>query len=134
MAIKYSTSIITNRLASLNTDIGINAKLRIYSGTRPTSVNTAIAAQVLLAELICNASAFGTVGSGLLTAGAIANDASADATGTATWFRLFKADGTTACIDGDVAASGADLNLSSTSLNVGQVVGVSSFVITGAPV
>ena len=134
MAIKYSATIIANRLASTNSDIGINAKVRIYSGTRPANVGTAISAQVLLAELIGNASAFGVVSGGALTANAIANDAAADATGTATWFRIFKADGTTACVDGDVGTSGADLNLSSTSLNAGQVVGVSSFVITGQPV
>lgn len=133
MAIKYSAGIITNRLGSTNTDIGINAKLRIYSGTRPANVAAAITG-TLLAELICNASAFGTVGSGALTAGAIANDVSADATGTATHFRLFKADGTTACVDGDVGTSGADLNLTSVSFTAGQTVGVSSFVITGAPV
>jgi hypothetical protein len=133
MAIKYSTSIIANRLTSLNTDIGTSAKLRIYSGSRPTNVNTAIGAQVLLVELICNASAFGTVGTGALTAGAIANG-TAGATGTASFFRLFKSDGTTATIDGDVSTSGADLNLSSTSISSTQTVSVSSFVITGQPV
>ena len=133
MAIKYSTLIIGDRLTTLNTDIGTSAKLRIYNGTRPANVNTAISGQTLLVELICNASAFGAVGSGALTAGAISNGTAA-ATGTATWFRLFKSDGTTAAVDGDVSTTGADLNLSSTSINSGQTVSVSSFVITGQPV
>jgi hypothetical protein len=133
MALKYSATIIGDRLTTLNTDIGTSAKLRIYSGTRPANVAAAITG-TLLAELICNASAFGTVGSGALTAGAISNDVSADNTGTATHFRLFKSDGTTACVDGDVGTSGADLNLTSVSFTAGQTVGVSSFVITGAPV
>lgn len=132
MAIKYSSLIIGNRLTSLNTDIGAGGKLRIYSGSRPASVNTAISAQVLLSEQVTG-SPFGVVGSGALTANAIANG-TAVATGTATWFRVFKADGTTACVDGDVATSGADLNLSSTSINSGQTVSISSFVITGQPV
>ena len=134
MAIKYSTTIIGDRLTTLNTDIGTSAKLRIYSGTRPANVNAALSGNTLLAELICNAAGFGTVSAGALTAAAIASDASADATGTATFFRLFKSDGTTACIDGDVAVSSSDLNLTSTSITAGQTVGVSSFVITGAPV
>lgn len=134
MAIKYSTSIIANRLASLNTDIGINAVIRIYNGTRPANVNTAVSGQTVLAGLVGNASAFGTVSAGALTANAITGDASADATGTATWFRVFKADGTTACIDGDVSTAGADLNLSSVSITATQPVNVTSFVITGAPV
>ena len=129
--IKYSQSVINNRLTSTNTDIGAGARIRIYSGPRPANVGTAISAQVLLAELTGNATAFGTVASGALTANAIASDTAADATGTATWFRVFKADGATACIDGDVGAAGADLNLSSVSLNAGQVVGITSFVITG---
>lgn len=134
MAIKYSASIITNRLASLNTDIGPNAVIRIYNGTRPANVGTAVSTQTVLAGLAGNATAFGTVGSGALTANVITGDASADASGTATWFRVFKADGTTACIDGDVATSGADLNLSSVSITATQPVNVTSFVITGAPV
>lgn len=132
MAIKYSAAINGARLTALNSAIGAGAKLRIYSGSRPASVDTAISAQVLLAELVCG-NPFGTANNATLTAGAIAN-ATAVATGTATWSRLFKADGTTACVDSDVAASGADLNLSSTSINSGQTVAVSSYVITGAPV
>lgn len=133
MAIKYSTTIIADRLTTLNTDIGTSAKLRIYNGSRPASVNTALSGQTLLSENICNASAFGSVAAGALTAGAIANGTAA-ATGTASWFRLFKSDGTTACIDGDVGTSGSDLNLTSTSFTSGQTVTISSFVITGAPV
>lgn len=132
--IKYSTSIITNRLASTNADIGINAVIRIYDGTRPANVGTAVSGQVVLATLAGNATAFGAVSGITLTANAIAGDTSADATGTATWARIFKADGTTACMDCDVAASGADLNLSSTSIAATQPVNVTSFVITGAPV
>lgn len=134
MSIKYSTAIIAARLAAVNSDIGASAKIRIYNGTRPANVNTAVSGQTLLAELIGNATAFGSVSGGALTAGAIAGDSAADATGTATWFRVFKADGTSACVDGDVGTSGADLNLSSTSLTAGQAVNISSFVITGAPV
>ena len=134
MNIKYSAAIIAARLAAVNSAAGAGAKIRIYGGARPANVDTAIGAQPLLAELIGNATAFGAVASGALTAAAITGDTSADATGTATWFRVFKADGTTACVDGDVGTSGADLNLSSTSITAGQAVGISSFVITGAPV
>lgn len=132
MALKYSAAIIADRLTQTNTDIGASAKLRIYSGTRPANVATAVSG-TLLAELICNATAFGSVSSGVLTAGAIASTTGA-ATGTATWFRLFKSDGTTACVDGDVGTSGADLNLVNTSIAASQPVSVSSFAITGAPV
>lgn len=129
MAIKYSASIIGNRLSSTNTDIGAGGKLRIYTGSRPANVGTAISTQTMLSESVCG-TPFGTVGSGALTASAIAN-ATAAATGTAVWFRIFKADGTTACVDGDVGTSGTDLVLSSTSINSGQTVAISSCVLTG---
>lgn len=134
MSIKYSAAIVAARLAAVNSAAGAGAKIRIYGGARPATVDTAVGAQPMLAELTGNATAFGTVASGALTAGAITGDSAADATGTATWFRVFKADGTTACVDGDVGTSGADLNLSSVSLTAGQAVGLQSFVLTGAPV
>lgn len=131
MSIKYSTSIIAARLAAVNSDIGAGARIRIYGGTRPAGVATAVGAQPLLAELIGNATAFGSVASGVLTAGAISGDSAADNTGEATWFRVFRSNGTTACIDGDIGTSGADLNLSSTAFTAGQAVNITSFAITG---
>jgi hypothetical protein len=38
MAIKYSATIIDNRLTQVNTALGTNAYIRIYSGTRPATV------------------------------------------------------------------------------------------------
>ena len=133
MAIKYSATIIDNRLTQVNTALGVNAYIRIYSGTRPASVAASITG-TLLAELRGNASGFGTVSAGALTAGAITADSSADATGTASHFRAFASNGTTACVDGDAAASGSDLNLSSVSIVATGNVSITSFVITGAPI
>lgn len=128
MAIKYSTAARTAKMSALNSEIGASAKLRLYSGTRPASPAAAITG-TLLAELTCNAGGFGTASGGQLTASAIASNA-ASGTGSASHFRLWKADGATAVIDGDVAVSGADLNLNNTSINTGQTVSVTSFVIT----
>jgi hypothetical protein len=129
MALKYSTTARNNKLGSLNTDIGTSCKIRIYSGSRPANVGTAISGQTLLAELIGNASGFGTTSGGVLTASAISS-ASASAGGTASFFRIFKSDGTTAVVDGDVGTSGSDLNLNNTSIASGQTVSISSFTIT----
>lgn len=132
MSLKYSTTIIADRLTQLNTDIGVSAQIKIYSGARPANVNTA-ASGTLLATLTGSATAFGTVAAGVLTANAIAS-AAAVAAGTAAWFRVFKSDGTTACVDGDIASTGSDLNLNNTSIAIGQNVGITSFAITGQPV
>jgi hypothetical protein len=130
MAIKLSATARNARMDAITTAVGTSGILRIYSGTRPANVAAAITG-TLLAELTCNASAFAAAASGgVLTANAITADSSANNTGTATHFRLFRSDGTTAVIDGDVAASASDLNLTPTSITSGQQVSVTSFVIT----
>ncbi len=130
MALKYSTTLRNAQLDAITTAVGTSGILRIYSGSRPANVAAAISG-TLLAECVCNASAFAAAASGgVLTANAIANDSSANASGTATHYRLFRSDGTTAVIDGDVSTSGADLNLDNTSINSGQVVSITSFTIT----
>ena len=129
MALAYSETLRDNQLDEITSLAGTSALLRIYDGSRPA---TGGAATTLLAELTCNASAFAAAASsGALTANAISSDTSANATGTATWFRIVASDGTTHVMDGDVGTSGSDLNLDSVSIVAGGTVAVSSFVITG---
>lgn len=106
-------------------------KLKIYSGTMPTTVNDALAGNTLLAELTMSATAFGAASSGVATAAVITSDSSADASGTASFFRVTNAAGT-AIMQGSVGTSGADLNLSSTSITAGGTVAVTSFTYTQA--
>jgi hypothetical protein len=129
MALSYSTAIRNAQLDAITTNVGTTAKLRIYSGTRPANVAASITG-TLLAELTCNATFAPGASSGVLTLNSITQDASADATGTATHFRLWNSAATTAMIDGDVGTSGSDLNLNSTSITSGATVSVTSFTIT----
>lgn len=130
MAISYSTTIRTNRITQvLNAiDGGAGAGLwRIYDGTRPATCGTAT---TLLAEITLQDPS-GTVASQQLTFDNTPGmtDSSANATGTATWFRIVDSTGT-CCIDGNCGTSGSDLNLNSTSISSGQEVTVTSAVIT----
>lgn len=104
--------------------------LRIYDGTRPANPQTAITTQNILAELRFGATAFGAAAAGVITANAITSDTDANATGTASWFRLFESDGTTVVADGDVGTSGSDLNMNSVAIAIHAQVSVSSFVHT----
>ena len=104
--------------------------LRIYDGTQPANADAALGSQVLLAELTFGATAFAAASGGIANANAIGADSSANATGTATWYRTYKTDGTTVVSDGSVGTSGANLNLNSVSIVVGAVVSVSAFVFT----
>lgn len=107
-----------------------SGKLRIYSGTPPATADTALSGNTLLAELTMNATAFPGASSGTITANAITADSSADATGTATFFRIFESDGTTVVYQGTVGTSGSDLNLNSTSINAGVQVQVTSLALS----
>jgi hypothetical protein len=81
--------------------------------------------------LTCDATAFAAAATGaVLTLEAIVADSSANATATATWFRIVKSDGTTHVMDGDVGTSGSDLNLNSVAITTGAEVSVTSFTIT----
>jgi hypothetical protein len=104
--------------------------LRIYDGAQPATADTAITTQTLLAELRFGATAFGAASNGAANANAITSDASADATGTAAWFRALKSDGTTVVADGSVGTSGCNLNLNAVAIQAGAAVSVSSFAFT----
>jgi len=106
--------------------------LRIYSGTQPAGPDTALSGNTLLAELRFNATAFPASSSGVLTANAITSDSSADATGTATFFRCYQSDGTTAIHDGTVGTSAANAIVATTSIVTAAVVDCSAFTITDA--
>lgn len=106
--------------------------LRIYSGTPPASADAALSGNTLLAELPMSPTAFDAAVAGVATANAITTDASANATGTATFFRILETGGSLVVVQGTVGTSGAELNLSSTSIIAGGSVSVSSLTYTQA--
>jgi hypothetical protein len=127
MTVGFVTGVRNARADAITTFAGNSGKLRIYSGTRPATGGTAT---TLLAELTCNATFAPSASGGVLTLNAITQDSSADATGTATWARLLKSDGTTIVLDCSVGTSGADINLNTTSIVTGAAVSVTSAVLT----
>lgn len=126
MTIGMVAAVRNARADAITSQVGASGLLRIYSGTRPA---TGGAATTLLAELTCNATFAPAASGGVLTLNSITGDTSADATGTATWFR-FLTSGATVKIDGDVGTSGSDLNLVTTAIVITQPVNVTSAVFT----
>ena len=112
-------------------------RLRIYSGAKPATANLAPTG-TLLADMTLPADAFSAAsgGSGQIAKLGVWEDISADAAGTAGWFRLSASgdtlvlDAAFARIDGTVAATGADLNLNNTSIAAGQTVTINTFTLT----
>jgi len=103
--------------------------LRIYDGTQPATADTAITTQVLLAELRFNATSAPAAAAGLLTFNAFTQDLSANNTGTATWARALKSDGTTVVMDGSVGTSAADYIINATAIAAGAEVDANSLTL-----
>ena len=112
---------------------GASPKLRIYSGTPPANADAALSGNTQLAELtmaatpIASYSDTGTAARATL--GTITADTSADATGTATFFRILDSAGTTVKAQGTVGTASADLILNTTSITMGSTVSVTAGTI-----
>lgn len=109
------------------------AKLVIYDGTPPTNADTALSSNTVLAELDMTNPAFGAavdVAPGArATAAAITSDTAANATGTASFFRILDRDSTSR-IQGAVATSGGELTMNSVAIQINATVEVTSLTIT----
>lgn len=115
MTLGFATNLRNALADAITTFAGGSGLLRIYAGTRPATGGTAT---TLLAELTMNATFAPAASGGVLTLNAITSDTAADASGTASWFRILKSDGTTFVMDGSVTATGGggDLELDNTSI------------------
>lgn len=109
--------------------------LRIYNGSKPATADTALGAQTLLAELRFAATSAPAAVAGVLTFSGLTADSDADATGTASWARCLKSDGTSAVMDvtvGDAGDAPVNVQLNSKAIQQHAQVSVSSFTHTVA--
>ena len=129
MAISYADALRNTRMDAITTLASDAALIRIYSGVRPTNEG---AEGTLLAELEGDTPFAGAAVAGVLTLNPITEDSSANASGTASWFRIYDAGAANIVCDGSVgvAGSGADLILDSTTITATQTVSIDTFVIT----
>lgn len=129
MTVGLVTALRNTRLDAIKTKVdagGAAGFFRVYDGTRPATGGTAT---TLLAELTFSFPSAAAASGGVLTFSAITADASANATGTATWGRLV--DSTSAFVgDFSVGTSAADFILTTTSITLGVQVSCTSAVLT----
>lgn len=132
MAIQYSLTHRTNAMSQLNTDIGINAVLKIFTGTLPTNCGTADTG-TNIATFAGNATAFGAAAAAVLTANAVASTTGIGGGGVAGYFRIYPSAATTtnAVVQGTCGLSAADMILTNTNIAAGQTVNFSSLTVTG---
>lgn len=110
--------------------------LEIRDGTRPADADTAPTG-TLLASMSLPADCFNAAAAGKITKLGTWQDASANAAGTATWFRLMQTgdlettNTTDERIDGDVAVTSSDLNLTTTTIAIADQVTITQFDLNG---
>jgi hypothetical protein len=129
MTVGLATTLRNSRADAIKTAIDAGAgpgMIRVYDGTRPA---TGGSATNLLATLTCSDPSAGAAAAGALTLSAITSDASADATGTATWARIVDSTGTFV-LDCSVGTSGADINFNTVSFVIGAAIAITSAVFT----
>jgi len=147
LTVRLSTALRTNLAGSTGFAATFaNGVINIYSGTQPVDADAAVTG-TLLGTVTLNSGAFadGVATNGLTFAAAAAGAVSKSgvwgfngiANGTAGWFRLRgnAADSgllSTALprLDGSIATSGADLNLSNIAIAIGAPTTVDSFTWT----
>ncbi len=117
-------------MSQLNTDIGANAVIKIWTGSAPANCGTADTG-TLLVQFAGNAGGFGTAASQVLTASAVAS-VTASGTGTAGYFRIYPsaATSTNAVVQGTVGTSGTDMIVTNASITSGQTCNFTSLTVT----
>lgn len=132
VALSYATDVRNARNDSIETTVGTSPILRVYSGSVPANVGTALGAQVLLAEGTLpsdwlSASSGGVKGkSGTWT---LTGQSGAGSGTAGTFFRIFESTGTTAKIQGTFGV-GQEMVPDNNSIANGQTVTVNTYNIT----
>lgn len=134
MSIFLSDAVRNARLDSIETTIGTAPLLRIYSGTAPADESTALSGNTLLAECTLPSDWMAAAALGSKSKSGTWQDSSANATGTATFYRLYDSTGTTCHLQGSVTATGGggDMTVDNTSFATGQSFTVTSYSWTDA--
>lgn len=141
MALRHSTGLRNKILDSGLADaFDTNGRVNIYTGTQPSAANDA-ASGTLLATLVLSSDSMGSASSGTVAFNSITSDSSADATGTAGYFRVYRTGDTAPDqaaassdrrLDGNITATGGggDMTFDSTSFVAGGVIAITSFSYT----
>ena len=128
MALSLSTEVRNARLDVIETTIGTSPYLRIRSGSMPASCADADVGTVL-AECVLPSNWMADAAGGVKSKAGTWEDTSADNSGTATHFRIYKSDGTTCCMQGSVGTSSADMIVLSTSFIATQPFTITAFTL-----
>lgn len=136
MAVSFVASVVTASVDAVKA-IFSGGTIRIYNGTVPVDVDASLGSSTVLAELALGTPAFGSAASSgndiVCTTPAPISDSSANATGTATFFRAFDSSGVLrAQGTAGGTGSGADMILTQPSFVTGGPVEITVITLRQA--
>lgn len=125
--LQYSSAVRDAKNDAIETAVGTAPTLLILTGSRPANCAASDTGTVL-ATLTLPSDWMAASSGGTKTKLGTWQDASADASGTAGYFRIKQ--GVTCHIQGDVGTSGTDMIVDSTNFTAGQSFTINTFTIT----
>lgn len=132
MALNFDTQLRNARLAAIETDIGSGAILQIRTGAKPANA-AASDSGALLASIALPADWLDAPAGGVTDLNGTWEDLSADGTGVAGHFRIYRAGSPSVCaIQGSITATGGggDMEVDNTSFATGQSFSITLFQLT----
>jgi len=131
MGIQFSTAVRNARADAIESVIGASAILKIFTGAKPADCAAADSGTVL-ATMNLPADWMSSAASGVKSLLGSWQDSSADASGTAGYFRIYASNGTTCGLQGTVTATGGggDIQLSTVTIVAGQSITITNETIT----
>lgn len=131
MAFQLSVDARNATLSAIETEVGVNPIMTISSGAVPSDCAQANTGTVLATMVLPN-DWLSDPTNGNISLSGTWQDLSADASGTAGYFRLHNNDGSVCHMQGTVTAtgSGGDMQLDNTNIAVGQQINITAFSIT----
>lgn len=131
MTIQMSSGVRNARLDSIETTIGVNARLRLYTGAQPASC-AAAEVGTLLVEFLLASDWAAAASAGVKAFSSLPLSAAASAAGVAAHFRIYDSAATTCHYQGSVTLTGAggDMTLDNTNIAAAQSVSLTSFTVT----
>lgn len=131
MAFQLSVDARNATLQAIETEVGTNPIMTISTGTPPADCATANTGTIL-ATMVLPSDWLSAPALGSITLSGTWQDLSADASGTAGYFRLHNNAGTVCHMQGSVTATGGggDMQLDNTNIATGQQINITAFTIT----
>ena len=127
MTVSYALGLRNAQLDAITAFAGAGARLRIYGDTRPA---TGGAATTQLVNDFVLATPFAPAAASAILSPTLPAASTGAVAGTATWFRVVKADGATFVMDGSVGTANADLILTTIAITAGAAVSAAAWTVT----